>query len=68
MIPQYHRTDVLSLSLPDCSLNEDNYSLRCPKHKVRKEGGGLIPFIEDSAKNLKYDFNVSHVTKSVVGF
>ena len=22
---------------PDCSLNEDNYSLRCPKHKVKKE-------------------------------
>ncbi|CAB1432117.1 unnamed protein product [Pleuronectes platessa] len=21
----------------DCSLNEDNYSLRCPKHKVKKE-------------------------------
>ncbi len=23
--------------LSDCSLNEDNFSLRCPKHKVKKE-------------------------------
>lgn len=24
-----------SVFLPDCSLNEDNFSLRCPKHKVK---------------------------------
>lgn len=26
---------MISAALPDCSLNEDNFSLRCPKHKVR---------------------------------
>lgn len=29
--------NVFSSFCPDCSLNEDNYSLRCPKHKVKKE-------------------------------
>lgn len=27
---------VFVVFLPDCSLNEDNFSLRCPKHKVKK--------------------------------
>lgn len=25
---------IIPATLPDCSLNEDNFSLRCPKHKV----------------------------------
>lgn len=28
---------IFCVSCPDCSLNEDNFSLRCPKHKVKKE-------------------------------
>lgn len=35
-----HRQPVLNPSFSDlnldCSLNEDNFSLRCPKHKVRE--------------------------------
>lgn len=27
----------------DCSLNEDNFSLRCPKHKVKKESLPRVP-------------------------
>lgn len=33
---------MISVPLPDCSLNEDNFSLRCPKHKVKKERLVLI--------------------------
>lgn len=36
---------IFSLPLPDCSLNEDNFSLRCPKHKVKKERFVLILFL-----------------------
>lgn len=36
---------IFLVSFPDCSLNEDNYSLRCPKHKVKKERLVFILFL-----------------------
>lgn len=38
-------TALIFSVLSDCSLNEDNYSLRCPKHKVKKERLVYIQFL-----------------------
>lgn len=35
---------MISVALSDCSLNEDNFSLRCPKHKVKLKIAALALF------------------------
>lgn len=59
---------MISVPLPDCSLNEDNFSLRCPKHKVKKERVFYVPFLGNCDKNFKFSFSLSRLLKIVVGF
>uniref|UniRef100_A0A8D0A585 Transcription factor 20 n=1 Tax=Sander lucioperca TaxID=283035 RepID=A0A8D0A585_SANLU len=52
---------IFSVPLTDCSLNEDNFSLRCPKHKVKKER--LVFVLCDSVKIL---FFICHTSPLIL--